>query len=117
MKKKTIARVLLFVVALSVLTLCASARLSNGTPTISFEDSKVRCGAYCVASNPSDSVTANLTLYKNGTIVAGWNASGTGSATIDRTYPAVSGATYKLVLSWKVNGVSQTSSTVTKTCP
>ena len=117
MKRKIIARVLLLVVALGALALCAAARANNGSPDLTFSGTTANCKAVCRSADSTASVTANLTLYKNGTIVAGWNASGTGSATIDRTYPAVSGATYKLVLSWKVNGVSQTSSTVTKTCP
>ena len=58
-----------------------------------------------------------MTLYENGSIVAGWNGWGDGYVTLNKTFAATSKASYQLKVSFSVNGVAQTPVSVYGTCP
>ena len=117
MNKKNIARMLVLVLMVSLLSLCASARTTSATPYLTFSGTTVNCVGTCYGTASSDTVKLSMTLRENGTPVAGWNGSGTGSASLSKTYAGKSGASYTLVLNYSINGTAQPAVSVTKTCP
>ena len=117
MRKRILAGALLFVMLAAMLSVFASARVAGADPRLSFSGTTVLCFANVTGGQPTDTVKISLTLRENGTPVAGWNGSGTGSASLSKTYAGKSGASYTLVLNYSINGVAQPAATVTQTCP
>lgn len=117
MRKRILAGALLLVMLSAMLAVFAGARVSGTTPLLSFSGTTVICSANVTGNRSSDSVKISLTLRENGTAVAGWNATGTGSASLSKTYAGKSGASYTLVLNYSINGSTQPAVSVTKTCP
>ena len=103
---------------LSALLACSvSARAGTNEPMLSFSGTTAYCEVYCQGRTTSDDLTVNLTLRENGNPIAGWNGSGVGYVSMQKTCSVSSGKTYTLVLSYTINGVSQPSVSVTATCP
>lgn len=117
MRKRILAGALLFVMLAAMLSAFASARVTGKDPQLSFSGTTVICSANVTGNLSTDSVKISLTLRENGTPVAGWNGSGTGSVSLSKTYAGKSGASYTLVLNYSINGVAQPAATVTQTCP
>ena len=118
--KKKLAPLAVFVLVVMMLTATAQAavmRSPTATPSLSFSGGKASCSATCTADTRSDSIAATLTLYQGNTVVGSWDNSGTYRVRVSGSANATSGKSYKLVLTWSVNGKSQTSVSKTKTCP
>ena len=117
MRKRILAGVLMFVMLAAMLSVFASARVTGKDPQLSFSGTTVICSANVAGNLSTDSVKISLTLRENGTAVASWNASGTGRASLTKTYAGKSGASYSLTLNYSINGTAQPAATVTQTCP
>lgn len=117
MKKRITLLVLLLVTVFSMKALAAEQRAAGGTPVLSFNGTTATCYVDCKGNNTTDEVAATLTLYQGSTLVDSWSGEDTGSVFVYGQAPVRSGRTYRLVLSYSINEVSQTSVSVTKTCP
>ena len=117
MKKRIFLLTALLLLALTVSAHAASLRLPSATPSLSFSGTTAKCSALCTADGTSDRVCATLTPYQGSTFVDSWSASGTYFVPVSGEHAAVSGKTYRLVLNWSINGVSQPSVSTTKPCP
>jgi hypothetical protein len=117
LRKRIVSLVAVVVLICALFIQVADARSVNATPFLTFDGTTAYCSASCKSGDPSDELAVTMTLYENGTIVAGWNAWGTQSVSISKTYAATSGATYRLNINYTVNGVKQTGSSITKVCP
>ena len=71
----------------------------------------------CEGEKSTDKIEATLTLYQGSRMVDSWSDSGRGSVTIFETCNVENGVTYRLAVSWSVNGVQQVTVGTTKTCP
>lgn len=109
-------RISIFLLAISIICaipISASAiklRIPHNNISLYFSSGNVVCSASCVGRSPTDELDATLTLYENNSYVDSWSESGTWYVSIGDEYVnAVHGKTYKLTLSWYINGISQPS--------
>ena len=92
-------------------------RVITASPYLTFNENTATCMADCKSTNPSDKVSATLTLYQGSTCVTSWSGSGNGRVIISKSCTVKSGMEYKLVLSYSVNGKAQESVSVTAISP
>mgnify|MGYP007134701882 CR=1 FL=1 len=95
----------------------AEMRVITASPYLTFNENTATCMADCKSTNPSDKVSATLTLYQGSTCVTSWSGSGNGRVIISKSCTVKSGMEYKLVLSYSVNGKAQESVSVTAISP
>lgn len=62
-------------------------------------------------------ISAKLTLYQGNTYIDSWSAAGTYRVPVSGECTVKSGKTYRLVLTWSINGVAQPSESTTRKCP
>ena len=117
MKKSAFLLALVFAFLLGVNARAAEARASGGSPVLSFTGTTATCYVDCQGNSSRDTVTATLTLYQGSTYVDSWSGTDTGSVFVYGQTSVRSGKSYRLVLTYSVNGVSQSSRSITKTCP
>lgn len=117
MKKRIVPIVLLLALTLSLTALAAEPNATLERPKLSFSGTKAFCSATCVGIKSTDKVEATLTLYQGSAEVDSWSDSGTYRVTVSGECGVKSGTTYRLVLTWTINGVSQPSAETTGTCP
>lgn len=118
MKKKFLA--LFALVAVLVLTIGAQAiepRESIQRPRLTFNGTTAFCSVNCTGDKDSDQIEATLTLYQGTTYVDSWSGSGTGRVSVSGSCGVTSGKTYKLVLTYSINGISKPSVSTTGSCP
>ena len=108
---------MLFVMALGVNALAVEQRAAGGTPVLSFNGTTATCYVDCKGNSSRDTVAATLTLYQGSTYVDSWSEEDTGSVFVYGQAGVKSGKSYRLVMTYSINGVAQSSVSVTKTCP
>ena len=91
-------------------------RAVRGIPSLVFNGTTAQCSALCNGGSSSDTVEATLTLYQGTTYIDSWSDSGKDSLSFSGSCKVERGKTYKLVLSYSINGVEKPSVTVTNTC-
>ncbi len=97
--------------------LAATPRAAGATVDLSFEGNTAVCTAICQGNSTSDNVSATMMLYQGSSYLGSWSGSGKWKVTLTGEHEAVSGKTYRLVVTYSVNGVSQPGVTATNTCP
>ena len=105
---------------LLLLTLSARAvepRIPRAEPALDFNGTTAFCSAVCRADGTTDKVSATLTLYQGSTYVDSWSDSGTWRVSISENCEVESGKSYRLVLTYTINGAAQPAKAVTGTCP
>jgi len=108
-----IAAVLLFLLNL---TAHAASMAYDANPSLSFNGTTAYCAVLCRGDKTTDSISATLTLYRGNTEIDSWSNSGSFCVPVSGSCGVVSGVTYRLKLTWSVNGVSQPDVEVTNTC-
>lgn len=83
-------------------------------PYLSFNSYSAKCELEVRSNNSSDSISATLKLWRETTLIATWTGSGTGTLSMSETKIVISGYTYKLTADVKINGVAQSTVSVTK---
>lgn len=116
-KTRFFAVVLLVVMSLCMAAQAVDTRAVTVAPQLTFSGTTANCVAACSGNNSTDKISATLTLYQGGSEVTHWTASGTRKVSFNKTYSVKSGKSYKLTLTYSVNGVSQSSKSTTATCP
>lgn len=86
--------------AVSTLNVNTVARLNISGTTAS-------CMGNVVADKTTDSISATMRLWENGTCIATWNSTGNGSLMMNKTKTVTSGRSYKVTVDASVNGVKQ----------
>lgn len=117
MKKRFLPLVMLLLLTLSVTAHAAQPYILTANPDLSFYGTTAECSVSCRGETTTDKIEATLTLYQGNTVVDSWSTSGTFRATISEECTVKRGTTYKLVLTWSVNGVPQSTNSVTGRCP
>jgi len=98
------------------ITAHAASTAYYANPSLSFSGTTAYCSVVCRGDNTSDTISATLTLYQGNTEIDSWSNSGTVRVLVSGSCNVTSGVTYRLKLSWSVNGVSQPDVEVTNTC-
>ncbi len=115
MKKKTI---LLFLAILMVLSVSVSAAVARNTfimPDLSFSNGNANCVLSVVADDTSDTITAEIRLYRGIFRVKKWEAEDVGILEFRETTSAATGATYTMEVDVTVGGVEYSTRSVTNT--
>lgn len=115
-KRNFILATLLVCILFTVSAQAIELRATGGTPSLVFNGTTAKCSAICGGGKSSDTVEATLTLYQGTTYIDSWNDSGKDSLNFSGSCKVERGKTYKLVLTYSVNGVEKPSVTVTNTC-
>ena len=105
---------------LMLLTLSAQAlepKIPRADPALDFNGTTAVCSAVCRADSTTDKVAATLTLYQGNTYVASWDDSGTGRVSISESCKVERGKSYRLVLTYSINGTTKPAEATTGTCP
>ena len=85
-------------------------------PSLEFDGTTAVCSAGCMGDSMKDDLHATLTLYQGRNYIDSWSDSGKDSLSFSGSCKVERGKTYKLVLSYSVNGVEKPSVTVTNNC-
>ena len=104
--------------AASMHVMAASESYGNATANLSFSGTTATCKLNVVASNMSYPIEASVKLMHGSTVVAQWsNMTSNGYMFFSDTASVVSGYTYTMKITLKINGVSYDIADITKTCP
>ncbi|MBQ4381895.1 MAG: hypothetical protein II794_04075 [Oscillospiraceae bacterium] len=114
MKVRIAALALVLVMALAF-PLSASAAVLVGSAQVRLTFSGSIASCYTVVNDSGKEIAITLELSCGGTVVASWEADGTGRVTISETAAVTPGVTYTLTVSGTVNGAAITPKSVTKT--
>lgn len=117
MKKRIFALSALIVLVLTMVAQAVEPRLISPTPRLSFNGTTATCSVRCTGEGSSDKMSATLTLYQGSTYVDSWSGSGTGNVSVSGSCGVESGKSYKLVVTYSINGKSQPSVSTSRTCP
>ncbi|MCR5500277.1 MAG: hypothetical protein K6F31_07775 [Acetatifactor sp.] len=101
-------------------TVNASERACNTsyTPSLSFSGTTATCKLKVIASNMSYPIEASVTLKHGNTVVKQWtNLTANGIMNFSDTAEVISGNTYTMQVTLKINGVSHNVTDIVKTCP
>ena len=117
MKKRIFAFSALVILVLAISAQAIEPRESVQRPRLTFSRTTAFCSVNCLGDKDSDQVEATLTLYQGTTYVDSWSGSGTGRASVSGSCGVTSGKSYKLVLTYSINGSSKPSVSIAATCP
>lgn len=114
--KKFTALTLVLILLLSIVPLSAFAatpRTAMIYPTLSFSGTTATC-SLIVTADPGDNISAVVKLWRGGSCLATWNASGTRTLSFSRTATVSKSQTYTLTADVTINGVSQPQASTTR---
>lgn len=118
MKKRfIIPLVLLMVFSLGITAYAFEPRAALANPSLTFDGETAVCSVTCIGNKSTDKIEATLTLYRGNTYVDSWSESGLSRVHVQGECEVDSGVQYRLVLTWYLNDVKQTTITKTGTCP
>ena len=117
MRKRVFALAVPLLLILSLSAQALEARVLDVAPVLTFNGTTASCSVSFRADNTKDKVTATLTLYQGNTYVDSWTDSGTGRVFISENCEVESGKSYRLVLSYSINGAAKPAKEVSGTCP
>ena len=114
--KRILAMTLVLIFALA-LPAAAVLDFIDFDPSLSFSGGKAFCTLDIQGNNSDDEIEATVKLYYNNVVVGSWSDSGEGSLTVSGSCRANSGLTYTMKSTVYINGVRQSVSDITRTCP
>lgn len=85
----------------------AESRAVKTSVDLSFEGTTAICSAVCIGNSSSDKVEATLALYQGSILIDSWSNSGSWSIALSGEHKVTSGKTYRLELTYSINGVSK----------
>ena len=92
-----------------------STRSQPAVPNIIFSENTATCYVRIIGDTVSDSIQATIKLTHGKTVVATWQATGTGYIYFSETAPATPGETYNLIVYLTINNTAYQPIYCTKT--
>jgi len=118
MEKKILSLVLVLVFAFSISAYSAGPiRAPRVTASLSFSGKTATCSGSVYADNRNDTVSVTVTLWSGNVCKGTWTKQGNYSARTSGTKAVTSGVTYTVKVNTTINGVTQPTKSVTRTCP
>ncbi len=117
MKRRFFTLVALAALVLTISAQAAEPRARNPVLNLYFTGTTAHCSVVCTGTSSDDAIEATLTLYQGTSYVDSWSKSGRDRVSLLGESEVKSGTSYKLVLTYSINGESQSSISTTKTCP
>ena len=115
-RRNFVIATLLILLLFTISAQAVEMRGIRATPILTFDGTTAQCYGSCKGGTYTDTVDATLTLYQGSTYLDSWSNSGEGYLSVSGEHKVQRGKTYKLVLSYSVNGVEKPPVTVTNTC-
>ena len=112
--KRMFVLLLIMALLLSTAVYAVEPRGTINPPSLNISNSVATCTYRFSSDNSSDKVNVTLRLYRGQTLVTSWTGTGYGSIYMNKTYIAVSGATYQLTANVYVNDSLVGSNSTTK---
>lgn len=82
--------------------------------SLTFSGTTANCSGS--VTDPGKSIVATMTLSRGSTVVGSWSGSGTSYVVLNGSCTVTKGLSYTLVISGTVDGVSFSTTPITKTC-
>ena len=117
MKLRMLVFALVFALILPVAAQAAEPRMISCAPCISYKRTTATCSVEIFGDNFSDEIEAIITLWYGSTIIASWERSSNGYLFFTETATVTPGLTYRLTVTYWVNGEQQTTAFTRGKCP
>lgn len=117
MRKRVFALAVPLLLLLTLSAQALDARITRVEPVLDFNGTTATCSVFFKADSTKDKAEATLTLYQGNTYVDSWEDSGTGRVSISESCKVERGKSYRLVLTYSINGVAKPAKAVSGTCP
>ena len=117
MRKRVFALAVPLLLLLALSAQALDARITRVEPVLDFNGTTATCSVFFKADSTKDRAEATLTLYQGNTYVDSWTDSGTGRVFISESCEVESGKSYRLVLTYSINGTTKPDEATTGTCP
>lgn len=118
MKKYIAALSVILVIMLSIPANALESRVGVKIPTLTFNGTTATCKVLITADNTSDDISATITLCNGSNCIENWNVQGqSGVLRFEKTAAVDKGKTYTLSVDYRINGESQDTFSITRTCP
>ena len=95
----------------------AEPRALEGSVNLAFDGTTAVCSATCYGKQPSDKLEVTLTLYQGSTYIDSWSGSGKWRVALSGECEVKPGKTYRLELTYSINGEEMPATSTTNTCP
>lgn len=95
----------------------AELRAAPARAVLTFDGTTAICSATCYGNQTSDDLDVTLTLYQGSTYIDSWSGSGKWRVILTGKCEVKSGKTYRLELTYSINGEEMPTTSTTKTCP
>lgn len=115
MRKVAVLLVLVMLISMTLSAQAATARSQPAWPEISFSGNTATCAVDIYGNAASDSLRATIKLTHDKTVVATWQATGTGYIYFSETAPVTPGETYNLIVYLTINNTAYQPIFCTKT--
>ena len=116
MKRRVLVLSCLLALVFTMKIYAAESRVAGQMPILSFSGTTAYCYVECKAGNTSDEIAAKLTLYQGTTCVDSWSGTAKGRVLISGSCEVKSGKSYRLTLTYSVNGISKPAVSTTAVC-
>ncbi len=117
MKKNILPVIVALALFLNMPAKAANEKAYQMFPKLYFNGTIAMCSAICLADNEADEIEATLSLYQGPSCIDSWSGKGSGTLFVSGQHNVTSGKEYRLILTYSVNGKTQTPSEVIETCP
>lgn len=95
----------------------AELRAVPAQATLTFDGTTAVCSATCYGNQTSDDLDVTLTLYQGSTYIDSWSGSGKWRVILSGECEVKPGKTYRLALTYSINGEEMPEVSATNTCP
>lgn len=114
MKKCFIPMLFIITLLLAIPVYATDARATTINPVLTFTGTTANC--YITLSEAGKEFDVTMKLMENGVTVKTWSDSGLGRVYMSKTATVKKGSTYKLLVTYSIDGETQPSAWVTKKC-
>ena len=116
MKKRMIIFAVALALVLGIPAYAVEQRSAVIRPTLSFEGTEATCKVQIFGNSSSDSITATIKLWHDGSCIETWNRSSTGNLRFEETVNVERYETYKLTVDAVIGGRRMSTAYVEGTC-
>lgn len=114
--KKTLSLVLAMAMLLAIPAFAAEPKIVSVVPDIEFDGTTAECMVLITADKLTDTISATMELWYGDQQLAIWGGNGNGYLRLTGYEPVERNATYDLVVTYSVNGVTRTPISISRTC-
>ena len=115
MKRRILPFVVLIALLLATPAYAISTRLISVVPDLQFNGTNANCMVQIVGDRTTDKISATMELWQGNEMIDSWSGLGYGFLKLDGDATVRRNATYKLTVSYSVNGTTKTPVSINRT--